>query len=255
MLKKNRLLEIKNILETDCEIKTADLSQRFNVSEMTIRRDIDLLSKDAAIIRTRGGAYLAPASQQREPSYTYRLREANDVKEKISAKAAEIMQEDMNIYIDSGTTTEFILKHINENRRYMVITNGINIAEESVNHSHISTFLIGGDFRTNTRSTTGPPAEEQIRRFKYDVAFLGVNAIDGEGNAYVGTTLEVGLKKCVIENSSKCYILADSSKFNSYSLISYINISEITGVITDSGISPQTVEKLQKNNVNVIIAN
>lgn len=254
MTKNKRLQEIRRLLEEESEVQNAELAERFKVSEMTIRRDIDQLSKDAAIIRTRGGAYLAPVSQQSEPSYTFRLQEGSAVKEKIAAKAAKIMQDHMNIFLDSGTTTECILKYVDKRKRYMVITNGINIAAELVNHSQISSVLIGGDFRTNTLSTAGPTAEEQVKRFRFDVAFLGANAIDENGNAYVGTTLEVGLKHSIIENSVKCYVLADSSKFNNYSLTSYINISNISGVITDSGISQKTLEQLEGCNVKVIIA-
>lgn len=254
MTKNRRLQEIRKLLETESEVQNADLAERFDVSEMTIRRDIDQLSKDAAIIRTRGGAYLAPVSQQSEPSYTFRLQEGSAVKEKIASKAAEIMQSHMNIYIDSGTTTEYILRYVDRKKRHMVITNGINIAAELVNHSQISSVLIGGDFRTNTLSTAGPTAEEQVKRFRFDVAFLGANAIDENGNAYVGTTLEVGLKRSIIENSAECYVLADSSKFNNYSLTSYINISNMSGVITDRGISQETREGLEHCGVKVIIA-
>ena len=253
MLKTNRLQEIRDILEAEGEVQTSELSRRFGVSEMTIRRDIDLLSKEAAIIRTRGGAYLAPASQLREPAYSFRRKEANDSKEKMALKAAEIMSTARNIYLDSGTSTEGILRHI-DGKHYIVITNGINIAQEAVNHSRISTVLIGGDFRTNTLSTTGPTAEEQIKSFRYDVAFLGCNAIDGKGELYVGTTLEVGVKKAAIANSVKSYVLADSSKFNSYSLTSYGNLKELDGVITDDGIPEAVVEKLEELGIEVIIA-
>lgn len=254
MVKQSRQEEIMKMLEEQGEIQTIALSQHFKVSEMTIRRDIDMLSKNAAIIRTRGGAYLAPASQQREPSYTSRIHDATDTKEKIALKATEIMENCVNVFLDSGTSTECILKHISKRKRYMIVTNGINIAQESVNHSQLSTVLIGGDFRTNTLSTTGMIAQEQIKLYRYDIAFLGANAIDDEGNAYVGFTNEAGIKKCIIDSSIQCYILADSSKFSSFNLTSYTNISKISGVITDSGIPEETVEKLRQNGVNVIIA-
>ena len=70
----------------------------------------------------------------------------------------------------------------------------------------------------------------------------------------MGTTLEVGVKKAALANSTKSYVLADSSKFNSYSLTSYGNLREIAGVITDDGILPETAEKFEKNGIHVIIA-
>lgn len=253
MLKMSRLQAMKGILEAEGEIQITELSRRFQVSEMTVRRDLDDLAKEAAIIRTRGGAYLAPPSQRQEPNYSYRQRKAGNFKEKIAAKAAEMMREENNIYIDSGTSTEWILRHVSD-RHYIIVTNGINIAQEAVNHSRISTVLIGGDFRSNTLSTTGAAAEAQIAEFRYDIAFLGCNAIDAQGTVYVGTTLEVGVKKLVIEKSARCYVLADSSKFNGYSLAGYGNLKELDGVITDDGISADTVKQLETLGVRVIIA-
>lgn len=163
------------------------------------------------------------------------------------------MRDKNNVYIDSGTSTEGILRHT-DNRHHIVVTNGINIAREAVNHSRISTVLIGGDFRSNTLSTTGAAAEAQIAEFCYDLAFLGCNAIDAQGTVYVGTTLEVGVKKQVIERSASCYVLADSSKFNRYSLAGYGNLKELDGVITDDGISTDVVSRLEALGIRVIVA-
>jgi len=253
MLKEVRIEKIRELLSKQGEIQVTDLAQRFHVTEMTIRRDLDLLSKETAVIRTRGGAYLAPNTQQFEPSYSSRQRESREYKDRIASKAVELLDGANVIYLDSGTTTEQILCHIDNSRNYMIVTNGVNIAMESVNHSRVSVYLVGGEFRANTLSTGGPSVEEQLLNFRYDVAFLGANAIDASGNAFVGTTLEVALKRNVIRNSERTYIAAGSSKIGKISLTPYVNAAELDGIITDDGLPEELAEQLKKANVNLLI--
>ena len=85
------------------------------------------------------------------------------------------------------------------------------------------------------------------------MAFLGANAIDASGNAFVGTTLEVALKRNVIRNSERTYIAAGSSKIGKISLTPYVNAAELDGIITDDGLPEELAEQLKKANVNLLI--
>ncbi|MDO4275611.1 MAG: DeoR/GlpR family DNA-binding transcription regulator [Eubacteriales bacterium] len=255
MLKEFRLNEIKSILKRDGEVQNNTLCKMFNVSEMTIRRDLDVLSNaDTSIVRTHGGAYLVSTKEMREPPYTLRVQKCCEEKEKIAKKALELIEPGQNIFLDSGTTTYYIARNIPMDYRNMILTNGLNIAQEAINHRNLSVFLIGGDLRQNSLSTCGSIAEEILAKFRIDITFLGANAIDEEGNAYVGTTSEVGLKNRVIQQSVKSYILADSSKFSTHNLVSYTNAVNVAGIITDAGISEEIVQKLESANIQVIIA-
>lgn len=255
MLKEFRLNEIKNILKRDGEVQNNTLCKIFNVSEMTIRRDLDVLSKaDASIVRTHGGAYLVSVKEMREPPYTLRVQEFCEEKEKIANKALELIKPGQNIYLDSGTTTFYIARNIPIDYRNMILTNGLNIAQEAIKHSNLSVFLVGGDVRQNSLSTCGSMAEEILGKFRIDVAFLGANAIDEYGNAYVGTTVEVGVKNRVIQQSVKSYILTDSSKFNTHNLVSYINAQNVAGIITDNHVPDEVVQNMEANKINIIVA-
>ena len=99
---------------------------------------------------------------------------------------------------------------------------------------------IGGEIDLNTWATRGAYAESQIRTFHASIAFLGCNAISPDGNVMIGNTTELGLKRAILEVSDKIYLVADASKFESYSLTTYAHVREFDGIITDSSL-PEAV--------------
>ena len=254
MLKEQRLLKIMQLIKQDGEVEINALCKMFGVTDMTIRRDLDNLAKTNNIVRTHGGAMIMQEDQITEPSYDRRTTIFGERKEKIAKKAMELIQPGLKLFIDSGTTTCCLAKRMPSVCRNVIITNDISIAYEIIERDYSYAILIGGDLRKNTHSTRGALAEEQMKKFKVDIAFLGANAIDGEGYLYVARTWETGFKKCVMENATKTYVLIDSSKFNQNNLISYAHASEVAGIITDDEVSPEIVEKLREKRVNVIIA-
>lgn len=254
MLKEKRIMQVLELLKRDGEVEINTLCRMFNVTDMTIRRDLDNLSKEHNIIRTHGGAILGVEDQIVEPSYERRIISKGDLKEKIARRALKLVKAGDKLFIDSGTTTYYMAKNMSNENRNIIVTNGLNIASEIINRRYISVVLIGGDLRRNTLSTRGALAEEQLQRFKVDTAFLGANAIGSDGNIYVGNTSETGFKKCVIKSASRTYILLDSSKFDSYNLISYTYARDVTGIITDDKIPTESVNRLKDMGVNIIIA-
>jgi DeoR/GlpR family transcriptional regulator of sugar metabolism len=254
VLKEKRIMQIFELLKRDGEVEINVLCRMFNVTDMTIRRDLETLSKEHNIVRTHGGAILVVEDQMVEPSYERRIISKGDQKEKIAKKALELIKSSNKIFIDSGTTTYYMATNMSNDNRNVVVTNGLNIASEIINRRYISVLLIGGDLRRNTLSTRGALAEEQLQKFKVDIAFLGANTIGDDGNIYVGSTSETGFKKYVIQSAAQTYILLDSSKFDSYNLISYTHARDVTGIITDDQVSEESVNRLREMGVNIIIA-
>lgn len=255
MLKEERHSRIIEILKRDGGVEISRLCKLFNVTDATIRRDLDFLSLNKKILRTHGGALLGDEEQISEPSYEKRILIQEDQKNQIARRALELITPVDTIFIDSGTTTYCLSKIIPLECRNVIITNGINIASEIINRDSASSILIGGDLKSNTHSTRGALAEEQLKNFRMDIAFLGANAIDEDGYVYIASTLEVGLKKTVIRAAKKTYILIDSSKFCKTSLVSYAHANSIAGIITDSDINESTYKNLQSKNINIIISN
>lgn len=255
MLKEKRLQKIENLLISNGSVETGQLSRTFDVTEMTIRRDLETLIKEnPKIVRTHGGAMLTNSGDQGELPYERRMAENGSLKDHIAQKALSFIHHGQVLFIDSGTTTLHLARQMSNEINNTVITNGINIATELLTRDWINVILIGGDLRRNTHSTRGPLAEEQMRNFKVDVAFIGANSIGDNGNIYLANTSEIGFKKSVLASAKEVYVLADSSKFDKFNLISCADGQDVTGIITDHKLPSETASRLEELGVRLIIA-
>lgn len=255
MLKEKRLQKIQNLLISNGSVETGHLSRTFNVTEMTIRRDLESLIKaNPQIIRTHGGAMLTNPGGQVELPYEQRMAENGDLKDDIAHTALSFIKHRQVLFIDSGTTTLHLARSMSNEVSNTVITNGLNIAGELLTRDWINVILIGGDLRKNTHSTRGPLAEEQMRNFKVDVAFIGANAVGSNGDIYLANTSEIGFKKSILASAEKVYVLVDSGKFNKYNLISCANGRDVTGIITDSRLPASTRSQLEELGIQIITA-
>lgn len=254
MLKQSRCKQIMDILKRDGEVEISTLCRMFDVAEMTIRRDLNQLATENNIVRTHGGALLVQEDQIAEPSYERRISDSSESKEKIAKKALELIKNGDRVFLDSGSTTYHVAKQFSNSARNVVLTNGINIAAEIVLRSNISVIMIGGELRLNTFSTRGSLTEELISQFHVDVALIGANAIDKEGNIYVANTSERCLKRMIMQNSDRTYVLLDHTKFNKTSLIKYAHVNQLAGVISDTGLPQEIIDDFLEKEINLIIS-
>ncbi|MCD2491907.1 DeoR/GlpR family DNA-binding transcription regulator [Lacrimispora sp. NSJ-141] len=250
MLREKRRRQIYEMLMEDGEVQTSQLCRKFQVSDMTIRRDLEYLAGGKNVSRTHGGAvFLGQAKEDME------FKGATEqAKEMIARKAFELIGATQRIFIDSGTTTTLLAKNLPMGSRNIVVTNNLKIVDQVSDRPYISVLIIGGSLRIQTLSCYGAQTEEQIGRYRVDIAFLGATTVGEDGYFYDGYPPEAGVKQSIIKSAMETYVLVDSSKFNQYSLISYSHIKDVTGVITDSNISPETKERLQKMGANLIVA-
>ena len=162
---------ILDILNRDGRVLVGDLAKQFRTSQVTIRKDLDILQAHGRIHRTHGGALPARESALEDP--TLREKEKLHRKEKlqIAAAAARMVQEGQVVILDSGTTTTAIARALREFENLTIITNAVNIAAE-LSGSSLEVILTGGTLRKNSFSLVGPIAEETLRRLNADILFL-----------------------------------------------------------------------------------
>jgi DeoR/GlpR family transcriptional regulator of sugar metabolism len=254
MLKDKRLLQILDLLKRDGEVEISVLRNMFDVTEMTIRRDLDELAATYDIVRTHGGAMLKDLNESIELPYERRMEFCGEQKEKIALKALSLIKHQQTLFFDSGSTTYYMAQNIGNDRTNTILTTGVNLAPELLNRQNVSVIMIGGDLRRNTISSCGPLAEEQLRRFRVDIAFLGANGVGDDGNVYIGNSTEFGIKNTVMNIARETYLLVDSSKFGCSQFLYYANLSDFSGVIVDSGLSETTLKKMKKMGANMIVA-
>ena len=253
MLRETRQKAILDQLRANGSVEISRLCKEFSVTEMTIRRDLDTLVQTSNVIRTYGGAMLAGHDSLSEQSIDKRQQLNSTAKKAIAYKALEYIKPGQTIYVDSGTTCLYLAKLAPMDLQNVFVTNGLNTAQELLTRPHSSVLVTGGEARANTHACRGALAEEMMQRFRIDIAFIGANNIGEDGYIYIGNASESGMKKSIISVSKQIFLLADSSKLNSFSLLSYAHINEMTYLVTDKGIDTPTLNKYKEMGANIIV--
>jgi DeoR family transcriptional regulator of aga operon len=249
----SRRKDILNLLSEKGEVLVNELSQMFNVSEVTIRNDLDQLEQKNTLIRARGGALKfetgVAIDQRLSDKSKINLKEKN----RIGKRAAQLVLESDTIIIDSGSTTAELVRNLPDLQDLTVITNALNIANLLGNSNNINMIMPGGYLRKNSLSLVGPLAEKSLRNFNVDKVFLGVDGFDTKQGIFTPNVEESRLNEIMIEIAKEVIVLVDSSKFKKRSLAFICNIEQIDKVITDSNISDEDKKRLQDAGVEVII--
>lgn len=254
MNKNERCLRILNLLQEKHKVEVAELAELFQTSEMTIRRDLNFLAQQYNITRTHGGAFMANQSIVKMISFDENRIEHREEKGKIARKATELIHNGQRIFIDSGSTTRIMLNHMSSDMKNIVVTNHLKVAEQALEFDNLSVVMLGGEMLRITNCSSGPVAEEQIKQYRLDIAFLGAAAIGTDGKLYDGYSPEARFKNSIFSVAEKVYLLADSSKMNTYDINSFGTLEKIEAVITDTNIKKEGFELLRKYDVKVIMA-
>ena len=230
-----------------------DLAGDFGTSEITIRRDLDILSNRGLLYRTRGGALPIRNGGGSERNLTEREQQHPQEKLQIAGAAAKIVQEGQSIVLDSGSTTTAIARALRGFHQLTVITNAVNIATELAGSS-VEVILTGGILRKNSYSLVGPLAEECLRHLKADIVFLGIDGFDAETGVSTADLLEAQLNRIMVNMAERAVAVCDSSKFGKRSLTTIVPLSKLDSVITDKQIPAEDFKALKKAGLEVILA-
>lgn len=240
-------------LEANGQVNVTDLSDQFGVSEVTIRNDFLRLEKKNMLIRARGGAIkINRVGVDFELSKKHKIN--LEQKQKIGKLAAKLIKDGDTIIVDSGTTTQELVKNLSSDDKLTVITNALNIANNLVFKNNIQVIMIGGFLRRGALSMIGSPAETQLRNYLCDKLFLGVDGLNFDFGISTPNIEEAHLNKISIEISRQIIVLADSSKINKRSLAIICPISKIDILVTDDGLLPEYKNRLEQFGIEVLIA-
>ncbi|GJM29714.1 MAG: DeoR family transcriptional regulator [Cyclobacteriaceae bacterium] len=250
----NRREDILKTLSEKGKVFVQELSEKYQVSEVTIRNDLDKLEKKDLLIKARGGAikvdFHVRSDQRISEKYQINIKE----KARIGKLASQQIENYDTIIIDSGSTTAELAKNLNRFEDLTVITNAVNIINILLNIPGINIIVPGGYLRKNSNSLIGPPAEENLRKFHVDKLFLGVDGFDSSVGLYTPNIEEAHLNQLMIDNSNEIIVLSDSSKFKRKSLAFICGVKKINKLITDDGIDPKDMKQLQDAGIEVLIA-
>lgn len=228
------------------------LSRKYQVSEMTVRRDLEELEKQGHIVRTHGGAIgrRAPAI---EPRYAAKQNVRTSEKARIARYAVEQFVVDGDIIVlEGGTTVTMMARHLVKLQQLTVVTNGLYTLNELIHLlPHASIISTGGMLRDTSLTFVGPPVEEFFRAFHANKIFLSATGLTLESGLTDPNMLEAQAKRAMIASVDQVIVLLDSSKFGVTSLTSVLPVERITALITNAGASPDVLQALCERGVDV----
>ena len=249
-----RRTEILSLIQEDGHAKVQQLSRIFNVSEVTIRQDLEELEKLGYVQREHGGAFLKDVGSFAKSGMLFNQTHMEE-KKLLAKVAAQFVSDGDSIILDSGSTTTELARCLLMRNNLVVLTNALNIAYILGENPGISLFLSGGEFKAPTLSMTGELAAGMFKGFHAEKLFLATAGITLDNLMLTYPSFsDLAVKKAMIKSSAKVYLLADSSKIGNPSLANLGSISMINTLITDSKIAPEVVSKIEALGVEVIIA-
>lgn len=245
MLNEERRRLILDMLKRDGRVLVEDLARHFRTSQVTIRKDLDLLQAKGHIQRSHGGALPTQKSVLDDPTLRQKSKLHHKEKLQIAAAAARMVKEGQVVILDSGTTTTAIAHALRKFESLTIITNAVNIAAE-LSGSSLEVILTGGTLRKNSFSLVGPIAEETLHRLNADILFLGVDGFDLHYGLSTPNLLEAKVNRAMMDVARVTVAVCDSSKFGKRSLSSIAPVSEIQHLICDRGIPKSDLAALKK---------
>ncbi|WP_321290014.1 DeoR/GlpR family DNA-binding transcription regulator [uncultured Sunxiuqinia sp.] len=253
MLPNQRREKILEMIREDGHAKVLQLSKIFKVTEVTIRQDLEKLEKDGYIEREHGGAYLKDIGLNVK-NIALQNQEFLTEKAAIAKKALAHINDGDTIILDSGSTTTEIAKLISGFKNLTVITNSLNIALILGADPEVNLVLTGGEFKAPTLSLTGQKAADFFNDLHVDKLFLATAGITLKSGLTYPSISDICVKRSMIESANAVYLVADSSKIGKSSFASLGALSLIDYLITDSKISQDEIEMLQRNDIKMIMA-
>ncbi len=240
------------MVNRDGRVLVPELARRFDTSQVTIRKDLEVLHNLRQLHRTHGGALPAGDRALDDPSLREKEQLHREEKLRIAEAAARRVSSGQVIILDSGTTTTAIARALRTVRDLTIVTNAVNIAAELAGTS-IEVILTGGTLRKNSFSLVGPMAEDALRHLSADLLFLGVDGFDVNYGLTTPNLLESKVNRVMVEVAKRTIAVCDATKFGRRSLSLIVPTSSIQEMITDRGIAQTDLRALKKAGIEVTI--
>lgn len=250
--KYERINQLLEIIKSKNSISVKDLASQLEVSEMTIRRDIEVL-KSKGYVSTLYGAVIYTGSTAFNLSDSYHLQDAKDShnkeKARIGAFAASMVENDDILIIDTGSTTESLAGSLNPELDITVLCYNHNILNILLEKPNINIIFSGGYYHPNTQMFESREGLSLIKRTRATKVFISAAGIHKSLGVTCANNYEIATKHAIFNSSVKKILLADSSKFSVVKSAWFAELNDFDMIITDSGISKEWTEYISDLNI------
>jgi DeoR family deoxyribose operon repressor len=235
-------------------VSIRELTRKFEVSEMTIRRDLALLANENLVDLIPGGAILK-RPEDNESRYLVTNEESVRTIEKlkIGQRAVGLVQPNETIILDIGTTTEILAKYLREDAPITVLCFTLNALVEIYKKKNCTLIFAGGYFHPQTMTFESPEGIELIKRTRADKAFISAAGVHDELGVTTVYPHELQAKKAILSSAKSRILVVDSSKFGQTKSVYFADMSSFQTVITDTGIPDDYARFIRDHGVELIV--
>lgn len=249
---KKRLQTISEVVNQYGEVSIHELKELFpTVSEVTLRKDLQVLDETKKLVRIHGGARSLNRASVFSNDFSSRRLLHQKEKNEIGEKAAKLLSRNMSVFISAGSTCLELAKHL-PNEELNIFTDGILVSISTPMFPSLSVELLGGEVNQNLMRVTGPNVLSELEQLHFDIIFLGTMGFNQKYGFPVSTPIIFSAYNKAIERSEKTVILMDSSKLNDLSLPRNIPFEKVDIVVTDDKIPESIKHFLEEKNIQVL---
>ena len=254
-LSRARHLNIIKILKDQPAASIRELAEQLEISQSTIRRDLDELESQGLARRVFGGAILE-RQVGAEPPFEFREALNASAKDKVAKAAADLVVDGDTVFIDGGTSTQFLVKYLANKKDLTVITCGLNVAYELNKYDNISSFIIGGELHKDSHSISGALALAvlEVYKIRCDKSIIAASAVSAEHGVTNRILDRIPLKRKAMEISRESILLADGSKIGGTAMGQIASLDEFSALVTDESVPPDELNAIRQMGIRVIVA-
>ena len=243
--------QIAEYVQQQGYVTFAELKARFGYSDMTLRNDLKTLDAQNRIIRVHGGAKSAQTVVRSDDLFFTRSIRHADKKREIARKAQALVQPNMSIFMDCGTTTMELCRKFPDVPCF-IVTNSISSILELAHLKNPSVMMLGGQLNRYNLCVDSLRNQPNLEKMNFDIMFLAVTGFTMENGFTCGTEVEDILRQTVMHRSGKVVALMDSSKVGQVYAVTYAGFSDVDVVISDSALDPETAAAFRSHGVEVL---
>ncbi|WP_447035964.1 DeoR/GlpR family DNA-binding transcription regulator [Streptomyces sp. DSM 118878] len=247
-------------------VRVNELTRKLGVSDMTVRRDLDALSRQGVLEKVHGGAVPVVEASTHEPGFEAKSGLELSAKEDIARTAASLVAPGSAIALSGGTTTYALAHHLLDVPDLTVVTNSVRVADVfhsaqrssgqrgSGQRQGAATVVLTGGVRTPSDSLVGPVADQAIGALHFDVLFLGVHGISAEAGLSTPNLAEAETNRRLVQSARRVIVVADHTKWGTVGLSSFAALSQVDTLVTDAGLPADARAEISEELRRLVVA-
>lgn len=235
-------------------VSVRELAGRLAVSEMTIRRDLELLDAEGRLRRVRGGATSPRAHDTEEPAFAETTRRHTAEKEAIARAAAELVRPGMSIGLSGGSTTWTLARELRQVPDLTIVTNSLRIGDEFAGGDAQHTVILTGGIRTPSDALVGPVAVQALQSLHCDVLFMGVFGMAADAGFTTPNLMEAETNRALVQAARRLVVVADHSKWDRVGLSTIAELAAADVLVCDDNLPADAQEDLDTQIQRIVLA-